>query len=204
MNQGNGQNCWVVTLNNDAFVSMGLPWIYHARRFPGIKLFVADAGLEIQQRRKLLEEKIGILMAESRSHFDMWAGILNAKITEGTILYTSANDLLDPISIFDKGSDRMVFAQWPVQSEYYNLCKPLVSVVNQARTANYVEDRVANRLGGIASPTRLCGPAYWWKAMVGLTHFVRKSQPFHNDFAWEPLAVNLFAAAYPEYTALTA
>lgn len=198
----NQENCWVVTLNDSVFDTYGLPWLYHARRYPGVKLFVTDAGLAIQQRRKLLEEKVGLVVAESRSHFEMWGGVLTAGISEGTLLYTSAADLIDPLSLFGHGKDQMVFAKWPTSSEYYNLCRPIAAISEQARTANYIEDRVASKLGGIASPTRVCGPAYLWKAMVGLTHMVRQSQPVYNEHPWEPLAVNLFAAAYPEYTML--
>lgn len=201
MNHGNG-NCWVTTINSEVFESHGLPWLYHARRFPGIQLYVADAGLEYQQRKQLLEAKAILLLAESRSHFDMWTAILNGKLSEGTILYTAVSDLFDPTSLFDKGKDRMVFGKWPKGSEYYNLCKPLMSIAAQARTANFIEDKVANKLGALAAPTRVCGPAYLWKAMVGMTHLIRGCQSMYNTEAWEPLAANLFAATYPEYTLL--
>lgn len=200
MNQSSGQNCWVVTINSANFDSLGLPWLYHARRYPGIRLCVADAGLDVQQRRKLAEDKVTLFTTESRSHFDMWAGI--AGCSDDTILYTTVTDLIDPVAILDKGREKMVFGQWPAESEYYNLCKPIATITSQAKTANYIERRVAGKLGGIAAPTRLCGPSYLWKAMVGMTNLVRAYQPYPTLDAWESLAVNLFAAAYPEYTLL--
>lgn len=200
MNQGNG-NCWVVTLTSSIYTSLGLPWLYHARRFPGVRLYVADAGLEYSQRKQFAEEKVTLIAVEPRSHFDMWAGMLNAQV-EGTILYTAVNDLFDPINMFDAGADHMVFAKWPADSEYLNLCKPIISIPSQAKTANYIEDKVAIPMGGLASPLRACGPTYLWKTMVGMTSFVRGSQPAYNQEPWEPLAANLFAATYPEYTLL--
>jgi hypothetical protein len=201
MNHGNG-NCWVTTINSEVFTTLGLLWLYHARRYPGIRLFVADAGLEYQQRKQLVEAKVTLLVAQSRSHFDMWTAIVNSGLSEGTILYAAVSDLIDPADLFNKGKDRMVFSKWPADSEYYNLCKPLNSIEAQARTANYIEDRVGKKIDGLAAPTRLCGPAYLWKAMVGMTHFIRGCQSVYNQEAWEPLAANLFAAAYPEYTLL--
>lgn len=203
MNQGNG-NCWLVMLNSSIFTSVGLPWLYHARRFPGVRLYVADAGLEHSQRKQLLDEKVGIpdMPPASRSHFDLWGGILDAGVSDGVILCSAANDLFDPISLFDAGADRMVFGKWPTEFEYYSLCKPLISIASQAKTANFIEDKVAKPMGGLASPLRICGPSYLWKTMVGMARFVRGSQPGYNQEHWEPLAANLFAATYPEYTQL--
>jgi hypothetical protein len=201
MNHGN-DNCWVTAINGEAYESLGKPWLYHARRFPGIRLFVADAGLHYQHRKELLEAKVTLLVAASRSHFDFWTAILNSRMSEGTILYSAVVDLFDPTTMFDKGKDCMVFQKWPKESEYYNLCKPLMSIPAQARTANYIEERVAKKFGGLAAPIRVSGPAYLWKAMVGMTHFIRASQRMYNQEAWESLAANIFAAAYPEYTLL--
>ena len=193
-------NNWVVSLDSSKFDSLGLPWLYHARRFPGVHLHVVDSGLETYQSRQLTEEKVKLIPTVFGSYFDVWRNILEA--VDGTILHTAVDDLLDPVELLDQGSERMVFGKMPAKSEYLVLCKPLMSIMVQAMTANYLEDRVANRFDGLALANRVCGPTYLWKAMVGIGQFARKNQLIEGSAAWETLAANLFAAVYPEYTLL--
>ncbi len=188
---------WVVELNSSNFDNVGLPWLFHARRFPGVHLFVADIDLEEYQRQRLEKEKVVTFKVKT----NVWSSLLDTIISENVILYSSATDLFDPNDIFDKGSEAMVFGRVSAP-EYYNLCKPITSVVAKAMTANYIEDKVAVRFDGdVAKPDRVCGPAYLWKVMTGIGNLLRTSQAFQNQ-NWETLAANLFSAAYPEYTVL--
>ena len=183
---------WVVALNSSIFDSFGISWLNYAKNFPNISLHVADAGLHTHQKKLLQEHKVNLISVQSNSHFDVWTALLNANLSDGTILYTTEH-LKDPLEVIQRGKDRMVFLSLS-DPEYYFLCKPIVSITSQAMTANYVE----KSMNLVASPVVVCGPAYWWKTMIGLTNAMRNSQPFYNGEGWEFLCVNLFAAAYPE------
>jgi hypothetical protein len=188
---------WAAPLNKAAF-SAGVNWVSHVKRHKLLPL-VVDLGMDDDQVKELVAEKVTVLSVGPKSHFDVWGELLNLDF--GVLLYSSPGDLFDPTKAMLNGEDHMVFAKWPADSEYYNLCGAIVSVLARAKTAIHIEKKVAETQGGIACPVRVCGPAYLWRAMVGMTRFVRAGQP-HPSNQWEPLAVNLFAAEYPEYTLL--
>lgn len=203
MNQGVGLNVWAAAVD-EANWERAEEWVQHARHYPGMKLAIFDMGLEYSHRKKL--EEVATLV-EARglvSYIDLWHRLLDQNLTDGQILISPINDLLDPVPLFNEGEDKMIFTKLTRDAELFFVCRPLVSIYSQAKTANYIESAVAKKFEGYAGPERICGPAYLWKVMVGMADFVRKYQPYSLEHRWEVLVANLFVASYPEYTLLTA
>lgn len=188
---------WAVSLHSSYFAD-GVAWVSHAKRYK-LTPVVADIGLTSEQVKQLVAADVVVLPTGLKSHFEVWLDVLNAEPDFGVLLYTSPANLFDPTETIRNGEDHMVFARWPANSEYYNLCDSIHSIVARARAANYIESKVGEKHGAIASPATVCGPAYFWRAMMGATRLVRAGQQYPSN-KWEPMAVNLFAAIYPEYT----
>lgn len=197
MNQGSSQ-AWAVPLDNDSFVKHGLPWLYHARRYPGLSLYVLDITLAQGHKNKLTENGVTVLSNQVTTVIDLWA-LLFQGVAESSVLYSSPSDLINPVPILAKGSGGMVFKSMSKDSELFNITQPLVGLEERARVANYLEDKVIKKYNSLVSHDRICGPLYLWKAMLGLTRYMQQSRIYPGN-SWEPLAVNLFAATYPEYT----